>query len=309
VTTGGHVRAPGLDGATAWLNSGPLTRDDLNGGVVAYDFWTYTCINWFRTLPHIRSWVARYGGHGLTVIGIHTPEFAFEHELANVRAAVDGHRIDYPVALDNDYAIWRAFDNHYWPALYLADADGRIRHHQFGEGGYDDAEEVIEQLLEEAGHDLPRGFARLDAEGVEVAADWDHLDSPETYLGRDRGERLVTVPSDDLRLNQWKVDGDWAIRPDSAFLADGAGTIAYRFRARDVNLVMGSTQGEIPFRVLIDGEAPSSANGADCDAEGNGAVSDPRLYQLIRQRDRIAERTFEITFASPGVGAYSFTFG
>jgi thiol-disulfide isomerase/thioredoxin len=231
-------QAPALDGATTWLNSEPLAPADLRGHVVAYDFWTYTCVNWLRTLPYIRAWADRYRAHGLIVIGVHTPEFAFEHELANVREAIEVHRIDYPVAIDNDYAIWRAFDNHYWPALYLADANGAIRHHQFGEGGYEQAEGVIEQLLGEAGgHDLPRGVVDVGAEGVEVAADLEHLASPETYLGSARGERFVPERNPRrLRLNQWALVGQWTIRQDAAFLDEGAGTIAYRFRARDVNL-------------------------------------------------------------------------
>jgi len=315
-------QAPALDGATTWLNSDPLAPADLRGHAVAYDFWAYTCVNWLRTLPYVRAWADRYGEHGLIVIGVHTPEFVFEHELANVREAITVHRIDYPVAIDNDYAIWRAFDNNYWPALYLADANGAIRHHQFGEGGYEQAERVIEQLLDEAGgRDLPRGAVDVDAEGVEVGADLVHLASPETYLGSARWERFVPLRSDDpatsrawvvprgLGLNQWALAGEWTIREDAAFLDEGAGTIAYRFRARDVNLVLRSTRGETPFRVLIDGGVPGPSSGADCDDEGNGTISEPRLYQLIRQRDPSGEHTFEITFAAPGVGAYVFTFG
>jgi hypothetical protein len=220
--------------------------------------------------------------------------------------------------IDNDYAIWRAFDNHYWPALYLADPDGVIRHHRFGEGGYDEAERAIKQLLDEAGDsDLPAGAVHVAADGVEVAADWDQLESPETYLGLVRGERFAAARGEDrayvvpdvLRLNQWALAGEWTIRQDSAFLDEGAGTIAYRFRARDVNLVMGSTRGETPFRVLIDGRSPGSSSGADCDQEGHGVLLQPRLHQLIRQRDSVDEHTFEIAFEAPGVGAYAFTFG
>jgi thiol-disulfide isomerase/thioredoxin len=307
-------RAPALDGATAWLNSDPLTPGDLHGHVIAYDFWTYTCVNWLRTLPYIRAWAGRYREHGLIVVGIHTPEFVFERELANVQEAVVAHRVDYPVAIDNDYAVWRAFDNQYWPALYLANAEGAIRHHQFGEGGYEQAERVIKQLLEEAGaRDLPRGSVDVDAAGVEiagveVAADWDSVGSPETYLGAGRSQGLA-AGREDLRLNHWTLVGDWTIRPDAAFLDKGAGTIVYRFRARDVNLVIGSTQGATAFRALVDGGPPGASKGADCDEEGNGVVSEPRLYQLIRQPDPSGEHTFEITFATPGVGAYAFTFG
>jgi thiol-disulfide isomerase/thioredoxin len=302
-------QAPALSGATTWLNSEPLTPADVQGHVVAYDFWTYTCVNWLRTLPYLRSWDERYREHGLIVVGIHTPEFVFEHEFANVQQAVGIERIDYPVAMDNDYAIWRAFDNNYWPALYLADANGAIRHHQFGEGGYEQAERIIQQLLGDAGaRDLPRDVVGVEPVGVEVAADWDDVGSPETYLGRSRGQGFVPA-SDDLRLNHWALEGEWVTRQDSVVLNDGAGMIAYRFRARDVNVVMGSTRGEIPFRVRLDGHEPGASAGVDCDERGEGVVSQPRLYQLIRQRGSIDERTIEITFAEPGVGAYAFTFG
>ena len=303
------TRAPALDGATAWLNSDPLTPADLHGHVVAYDFWTYTCVNWLRTLPYLRAWVDRYREHGLIVVGIHTPEFVFEHRLGNVRDAVGIDRIDYPVVVDNDYKIWRAFDNHYWPALYLADAVGVIRHHQFGEGGYKQAERVIQELLEEAGRrDVPRGLVDVEPVGVEVAADWDHVGSPETYLGVSRGQGFVSERND-LRLNRWTRDGTWSTRQDSVVLEDGAGGIAYRFRARDVNVVLGATRGEVPFRVLLDGEAPGTSHGADCDADGRGVVSQSRLYQLVRLEDPLDEHTFEITFAAPGVAAFAFTFG
>jgi thiol-disulfide isomerase/thioredoxin len=309
ILRGADVRAPALDRATAWLNTDPLTSANLQGHVVAYDFWTYTCVNWLRTLPYIRGWFARYREHGLIVVGVHTPEFAFEHELANVEEAVGVDRIDYPVVLDNEYAIWRAFDNHYWPALYLADADGVIRHTHFGEGGYAEAERVIQQLLDKAGgRDLPRGLVDVHPGGVEVAADWDQVGSPETYLGRSRGGQGFVVARNDLRLNHWTLEGAWTTRQDSVVLEEGVGTIAHRFRARDVNLVLAS-RGETPFRVLVDGRPPGSSHGADCDQAGQGVVSEPRLYQLIRQRDRIEERTFEVTFAEPGIAAYAFTFG
>jgi thiol-disulfide isomerase/thioredoxin len=304
------VRAPALDRATTWLNSEPQTSASLQGHAVAYDFWTYTCVNWLRTLPYLRAWSARYREHGLIVIGIHTPEFAFEHELANVEEAVAADRIDYPVVVDNDYAIWRAFDNHYWPALYIAGADGVIRHRQFGEGGYAEAERVIQQLLNDVGgRDVPRGLVDVDPEGVEVAADWDQVDSPETYLGRSRGGQGFVAERKDVRLNHWALDGAWTIRQDSAVLDEGEGTIAFRFRARDVNLVLASTRGQTSFRVLIDGRPPGSSHGADCDQAGQGVVSKSRLYQLIRQRDPIDEQTFEITFAAPGIAAFAFTFG
>jgi hypothetical protein len=279
-------------------------------------------VNWLRTLPYLRAWADRYREHGLIVIGIHTPEFVFERELANVQAAIADHGVDYPVVMDNDYAIWRAFDNHFWPALYLADADGTIRHHQFGEGGYEQAERVVKQLLDGiGGHDLPPDVVHVEAEGVEAAADWDHLASPETYLGVRGGQRFLSARDDDptkprayvvprgLRLNQWALAGEWTIRQDAAFLDEGAGTVAYRFRARDVNLVMASPRAATSFRVLIDGRPPGPSSGADCDQEGEGTVSQPRLYQLIRQRDPVDEHTFQITFATPGVAAYAFTFG
>jgi thiol-disulfide isomerase/thioredoxin len=315
-------RAPLIDGATSWLNSAPLTPADLDGHVVAYQFWTYTCVNWLRTLPYIRAWADQYRDHGLIVIGIHTPEFAFERDPANVREAVRADRIGYPVAIDDKYTVWRAFDNHYWPALYLAGADGLVRHHQFGESGYEQAEEVIQQLLGDAGcRDLPRRVGHVDLEGAEAAADWDHLASPETYLGLARSQGFVPERDHDpaqsrayvvpqgLRLNQWALSGEWTIGQDAAFLHEGPGSIAYRFRARDVNLVLSPTRGETPFRVQIDGQAPGSSHGTDCDEEGHGAVPQPRLYQLIRQRDAIDEHTFEISFAAPGVEAYVFTFG
>ncbi len=312
-------QAPALDGATAWLNSEPLAPADLDGHVVAYDFWTYTCVNWLRTLPYLRAWHERYREHGLIVIGVHTPEFEFERELSNVQEAIVVDGIDYAVAVDSDYAIWTAFANNYWPALYLADATGTLRHHQFGESDYEQADGLIRRLLDEAGaRDLPSSLGAVAAAGAELAADWAHLASPETYLGFARGERLVSerdehagsyVPPLALRLNEWSLAGAWAIRQDGAHLSDGAGTIAYRFRARDVNLVMGSTRGEAPFRVSIDGEEPGAWAGVDCDAHGDGVVDKPRMYQLIRQPDTAGDHTFEITFAAPGVGAYVFTFG
>ena len=301
--------APALDGATTWLNSEPLTPVDLRGHVVAYDIGTYTCVNWLRTLPYVRAWANRYRDHGLIVVGIHTPEFGFEHALDRVREAVRVDRIDYPVAVDNDYAIWRAFDNHYWPALYVADADGAIRHHQFGEGGYDRAEQVIRRLLQEAGaRDLPGGSVDVEATGVEVAADWDQLASPETYLGSARAERFRSAGGP-LGLNEWALDGAWAIQQEAAILQEGVGTITYRFRSRDANLVMGSSRGDTLFRVLIDGEPPGSSSGTDCDAGGHGTVSEPRLYQLVRQPGSIEEHILELTFEAPGVEAYVFTFG
>jgi thiol-disulfide isomerase/thioredoxin len=312
-----HGRAPNLDKAIGWLNSPPLTSADLRGHVVAYDFWTYTCVNWLRTLPYLRGWAQRYDEHGLIVIGIHTPEFGFEGEIENVRQAVLELDVEYPVVADSNYAIWQAFDNHYWPALYIADGDGVIRYHHFGEGAYEQSERIIQQLLQESGdRKLPSDLTDVNATGVEVAADWDHLESPETYLGAGRGERFAGHRDEDgyrspstLHLNHWALEGAWTIRPDAAILDSGSGTIAYRFRARDVNLVLASSAGNIPFRVRLDGQTPDQAHGADCDERGNGVLSQPRLYQLVRQRDRPVERTFEVTFDAPGAAAYAFTFG
>jgi thiol-disulfide isomerase/thioredoxin len=313
-----------FDGATDWLNSLPLTPADLRGKVVLVDFWTYTCINWLRTLGYVRAWAERYEELGLVVIGVHTPEFPFEHDVDNVRRAAADMRVDYPVALDNGYAVWDAFSNHYWPAAYIADAEGRIRHHQFGEGGYEECERVIQQLLRDAGADgVPDDLVAGAGDGFEAQADWANLGTPETYLGYDQAERFAShggakldqartyaVP-ERLRLNQWALSGDWTIGRRVAMLDRSGGSIAFRFRARDVHLVMapGAGGATVPFRVQVDGQAPGEARGLDVDENGEGVVADPRLHQLIREVGPIAERTFEITFAAPGVGAYSFTFG
>ncbi len=315
---------PSLDGATEWLNSPPLTAAGLRGKVVLVDFWTYTCINWLRTLPYVRAWAEKYKDRGLVVIGVHTPEFDFEHDLDNVRRAVKDRRVDYPVAVDNDYAIWSAFDNHYWPALYFVDAQGQIRHHQFGEGRYEQSEMIVQQLLTEAGsggigHDL----VSADARGAEAAADWDSLRSPENYLGYQRTENFassngavvdtphVYAAPGRLRLNHWALAGDWTVQPEAIALNQPDGRIAYRFHARDLHLVMGPTARGAPvrFRLRIDGQPPGAAHGTDVDDQGNGTVTEPRLYQLVRQPGPITERTLEITFLDPGVGAYAFTFG
>jgi thiol-disulfide isomerase/thioredoxin len=320
----GEGSMPPLDGATTWLNSEPLTADVLRGKVVAVDFWTYTCINWLRTLPYIRAWAERYHDAGLVVIGVHTPEFPFEHDLENVRRAVREMRVTYPVAIDNDYAVWDAFNNNYWPALYLIDAEGRIRHHQFGEGDYEEAETVIQQLLAEAGvKGLDHALVAVDARGLEVAADWDHLGSGETYIGYARtdgfaspggavlGERhLYTVP-EHLRHNEWALSGDWTIERGYAALNSAGGRIAYRFHARDLHLVMGPPQPgtAVRFRVFIDGSPPGAAQGGDVDEHGKGVARNQRLYQLIRQVASIVDRTFEIEFLDADVEAYAFTFG
>jgi hypothetical protein len=311
-----HTHAPSLDDADTWLNSPPLRAADLRGNVVAYDFWTYTCVNWLRTLPYLRAWWHRYREHGLVVVGVHSPEFGFEHGLENVREAVQMLDVDYPVVIDNDFEIWRSFDNHYWPALYVADADGAIRHTHFGEGGYEEGERAIQELLAESGRSVPQGLVHVSPAGVEVAADWGHLGSPESYLGSARGDRFVAARGDrgyvvpeSLRLNEWALGGDWDVRRDAVSLETGPGTLAYRFRARDVNLVLASEAGTIPFRVTVDGNPPGRAHGVDCSEDGRGVLSSPRLYQLVRLPDRATEGTFAITFETSGATGYVFTFG
>jgi thiol-disulfide isomerase/thioredoxin len=316
---------PSFAGATGWLNSTPLSTEELRGRVVLVDFWTYTCINWLRTLPYRRAWADRYADHGLVLIGVHTPEFSFERDIDNVRRAVAEMGITYPVAVDSDYAIWRAFDNHYWPALYLADAQGRIRHHHFGEGAYDRSETILQQVLIEAGAvNLGSGLVDVEAQGIEVGADWDDLLSPENYLGYSRTENLSTPDSGvvgqrhtypepgGLRLNQWAPSGDWTIGAEAAASNDTGGRIAYCFHARDLNLVMGPAMrgNDVRFRVLVDGGPPGDSHGVDVDHQGNGVVSDQRLYQLVRQPEPVvADHQFDIEFLDPGVEAYVFTFG
>jgi thiol-disulfide isomerase/thioredoxin len=315
---------PSLSGATGWLNSPPLTATDLPGKVVLVNFWTYTCINWLRTLPYVRAWADKYQGQGLVVIGVHTPEFDVERDLDNVRRAATDLQVDYPVAIDNDYAVWDAFNNHYWPALYFVDAQGQIRHHRFGEGDYEQSEAIIQQLLTEAGvggigHDL----VSVDADGVEVAADWDSLWSPENYLGYQRTENFagsngavldtphVYAAPARLALNQWALAGNWTVKRQATVLNQAGGRIAYRFHARDLHMVMAppASGTSVRFRVGLDRQPPSAARGTDVDDQGNGTLTDPRLYQLIRQPGPVSERSFEITFLDPGVHAYAFTFG
>jgi thiol-disulfide isomerase/thioredoxin len=308
----GHL--PGLDGATGWLNSEPLTPVSLRGKVVLVDFWTYTCINWLRTLGYVRAWAEKYEDQGLVVVGVHTPEFPFEKDPDNVRWAAKEMRVEYPVALDPNYAVWRAFSNHYWPAVYIADAEGRIQHHQFGEGGYDECERVIQRLLREAGRDgIGDDLVSPTLEGFEVQANWTNLESPETYLGSDQAQNFAgtDVPPDSLTLNQWALARDWTIEGGASVLNEAGGRIAFRFHARDVNLVLGPrTPGtSIPFHVLVDGEPPGDAHGLDVDEEGNGMVVHQRLYQLIREPGSITDRTVEIAFLEPGVEGYVFTFG
>jgi thiol-disulfide isomerase/thioredoxin len=297
----GHL--PSFDGATEWLNSAPLSPADLRGQVVLVDFWTLTCINWLRTEPYVRAWSQAFRDDGLVVVGVHTPEFSFEHEIERVRRATEQRAIDYPVALDNDYAVWSAFDNHYWPALYFVDRDGVIRDHHFGEGRYEQSERVIQQLL-----GIARDLAVVEAAGVEAEADWHNLRSPETYLGYARGGRKA--PLEHLRLNQWGLSGEWTSGAEKVTLERANGSIAVRFHARDAHLVLSrNAHDPIPFRVLLDGEAPGSSHGIDVDEDGGGVLDAGRLYQLVRQRESIRERTLEITFLERGAEAYVFTFG
>jgi len=314
---------PSLAGATQWLNSPPLSVASLRGKVVLVDFWTYSCINCLRSLPYVRGWADKYKDHGLVVIGVHAPEFAFEKDPANVAKAVKDLGVDYPVALDNRYAIWQGFNNQYWPAHYFIDARGRIRHHHFGEGEYEQGEDVIRQLLTEAGqHDLPGGYVSGDRRGVEAADSGDPTRSPETYVGYARAAQFAggRVAHDDpwdyhapaaLGANQWSLDGRWAVHAESAQLQRAGGRIVYRFRGRDLHLVLGPGADGKPvrFRVTLDGKAPGADHGMDTDADGNGVVNGQRLYQLVRQAHGSGERVFEITFLDPGAQAYAFTFG
>jgi thiol-disulfide isomerase/thioredoxin len=315
---------PSLGGATAWLNSPPLTATGLRGHVVLIDFWTYTCINWRRTLPYIRAWSEKYKDQGLIVIGVHTPEFEFEKNLDNVRWAVKDMHIDYPVAVDSDRNVWAAFQNEGWPALYIVDAKGQIRHYFLGEGDYVQSERIIQRLLMEAGHPpTTHGLVTNDATGFEAAADWDDLRSVENYLGYAQtdlfsspgslvpDQRHVFAFPAQLEINHWALSGDWTPGAHAVRLNAANGRIAYRFHARDLHLVMGpATPGAtVRFRVSIDGKPPGAAHGLDVDEQGNGTVKEQRFYQLIRQPKPIEDRQFEIEFLDPGVDAYDFTFG
>jgi len=316
---------PSLAGATGWLNSPPLDAQALRGKVVLVDFWTYSCINCLRAMPYVREWAERYRDHGLVVIGVHAPEFAFERNLANVQRAVKDLKVTYPVAIDNDFAIWRGFNNKYWPAHYFIDAQGRIRAHHFGEGNYAQSEQIIRQLLREAGNTLPGDDApvAMALDGVARQADMDNLKSPETYLGHARAENFAspggqrkeqpadyTVPAT-LQHNQWALAGRWTVGNEDARLEAPGGRIAFRFHARDLHLVLapGEDGRPVRFRVRIDGQPPGAAAGGDVSADGGGRVDENRLYQLIRQSGAVQERTFEIEFLDPGVHAYAFTFG
>jgi thiol-disulfide isomerase/thioredoxin len=317
-------KLPSFDGATGWLNTPPLTTSDLTGKIVVVNFWTYTCINWLRQLPYLRAWGEKYADHELIVIGVHTPEFGFEHDPDNIRRAVRDMRIDYPVVIDNNYAIWRAFDNHYWPALYFADTQGRIRHHHFGEGEYQQSEMVIQQLLVEAGTtDHDHEPSPVEARGAEAPADWATLRSPENYTGYARTTNFASPggirPGQDhhyltpakLRLNHWALSGDWTVEDQAARLGTAGGQIACRFHARDLNLVMGPARPETPisFRLLLDGQPPGPDHGTDLDEHGFGTLEEQRLYQLVRQHGHVTERTVEIMFVDAGAEAYAFTFG
>jgi thiol-disulfide isomerase/thioredoxin len=315
---------PPFRGATGWLNSEPLTPEELRGRVVLVDFWTYTCINWLRTFPYVRAWAAKYRDHGLTVIGAHTPEFGFERNIENVMARSRDFGVEYPVAVDSEYGVWNAFANHFWPAVYIADAEGRIRFHHFGEGEYAMQEMVIQQLLVEAGADtFDPDLVTVQPNGFEVAADWRTLRSPESYLGLRQtagfaspDEPRVNQAHDypdprRLGLNQWAPTGSWSLASHAAVSAGAGARVKFQFQARDVNLVMGpaSPGDSIPFRVILDGEAPGAAHGDDVDEAGQGTLTDQRLYQLIRQPGSIGERRIEIEYLDAGAEAYCFTFG
>ena len=314
---------PSLDGAVAWLNSPPLTREALRGKVVVVDFWTYSCVNCLRTLPYVRAWYDKYKDQGLVVIGVHAPEFAFEKDIDNVRRAVKDLGVDYPVAIDNDYAIWRAFDNRYWPAHYFVDAEGRIRYHHFGEGDYAQSEAVIQKLLAEAGAKVAGGFVQPDTGGVAMAAADVASQSPETYLGYSRAEHFASPGGAErdrdhdyaippaLTTDQWALSGTWNVGDEKATLAKPGGRIAFRFHARDVNLVLGPGADGKPvrYRVTIDGKPIGDDRGMDVDASGEGTVTSQRLYQLVRVKGDVVDRTFEIEFLDAGVQAFAFTFG
>ncbi|TPM28294.1 cytochrome c biogenesis protein DipZ [Mesorhizobium sp. B2-3-4] len=314
---------PALDGAVEWINSPPLTAEALKGKVVLVDFWTYSCINCLRSIPYVKAWAEKYRDQGLVVIGVHSPEFAFEKVPANVRKAVSDLNVGYPVAIDNDYAIWRAFRNEYWPAHYFIDARGQIRHHHFGEGDYDGSERIIQQLLAEAGNTkVASDIVKVSASGAEAAAAEADMQSPETYVGYGRAENFVS-PGGAVQdaghiyavgapaLNQWGLAGDWTIAKENATLNQPGGGIAYRFHARDLHLVLGPSADGKPlrFKVTVDGKAPGADHGTDTDADGNGTVTGQRLYQLVRQSGAVGDRLFEIEFLDPGAQAFAFTFG
>jgi thiol-disulfide isomerase/thioredoxin len=317
-------RLASFDGARTWLNSDPLTPEKLHGRVVLVDFWTYTCVNWLRTLPYLRAWAAKYRHDGLTVVGVHTPEFDFERNIENVVAQARRLGVEYPIVVDSGYAVWDAFANHFWPAVYIADGDGRLRFHHFGEGEYPMTEMVIQQLLLAAGSDnVDQSLVGVQPRGLELSADWQTLESPETYVGyrQSSGFAQEDVARFDeptayslpgrLRLNEWGLSGTWTVAGHAATLNEPGGRIGFAFHARDLNLVMGpsSPGGSVPFRVFLDGQLATDAHGSDVELLGNGTVRDPRTYQLIRQSGPIVDRLFEVEFLGAGVEAYCFTFG
>ena len=317
-------RLASFDGATGWLNSPPLTPEGLRGRVVLVDVWTYTCINWLRTLPYVRAWAAKYGEAGLTIVGVHTPEFGFERDVDNITVMAREFGVEYPIAIDSDYGVWRAFDNHYWPAAYLADAEGRVRYHHFGEGEYAAIEMAIQALLLEAGASgIDQDLVMVEPTGLEVAADWRTLRTPETYLGYRQasgfaqeesarfGEQASYNPPGFLPLNAWGLTGAWTVAAHASVSHEPGARVAFRFHARDVNLVMGPLEkgASIPFRVFLDGQPATGAAGTDLDDGARGTLDRQRTYQLVRQTGAIGERTIEIEFEAPGAEAYCFTFG
>jgi thiol-disulfide isomerase/thioredoxin len=317
MTVSERLRMPSLGGATGWLNSEPPGPAELRGHVVLVNFWTLTCINWLRQEPYVRAWSQAYPDDGLVVIGAHTPEFSFEHDIGLVRRATKEREIDYPVAVDNDYGIWSAFDNHYWPALYFVDREGIIRDQHFGEGRYEESERVIQDLL-----GVERELVPVVGHGVEAEADWDNLRTPETYLGHGRGERFASPDGakpdeacayelpERLRTSHWALGGAWTIGRENVVLEEAGGSITFRFDARDAHLVLSpGAQEPIPFRVRLDGEPPGPSHGVEVDEHGDGVLDYGRMYQLVRAHDKVRERTLEITFREPGAEAYAFTFG
>jgi thiol-disulfide isomerase/thioredoxin len=315
---------PSIDGAVAWLNSPPLTNAELKGKVVLVDFWTYSCINCLRTLPYMKAWHEKYKDKGFVIIGVHTPEFAFEKDLKNVTQAAKDLGVTYPIAVDNNYTIWKAFKNQYWPAHYFVDRTGRIRHHKFGEGKYEESEKVLQELLGEEALGKDTNLVSVNATGAQVSGQLKQAYSGETYVGYSRAENMKVTPqvvpktaqdykvAGNLKLNEWGVTGSWQINPQDATLMKAPGKISFRFRARDLHLVLGSnSEKEIRFKVTIDGQAPGSAHGMDIGDDGRGIIKDHRLYQLIRQPSAptYQEKLFEIEFEDPGVQAFAFTFG
>jgi len=319
-----RLHLPSLDGGVGWLNTEPLDPTALRGKVVLVNFWTLTCINWLRQEPYVRAWSQKYRDHGLVVVGAHSPEFPFEHDVEKVRPALEAMAVDYPIAMDNNFAVWGAFENNAWPALYFIDAEGRIRHHHLGEEDYERSERVIQELLAEAGFDgIDRELVSPEISAVEAPADWETLGSPESYVGYERAARFASPdrllpdqPHDygdpgGLELNEWALSGKWTAGRQATVMNEAGGRITYRFHARDVNLVLGPSESgdQVRFRVHVDGTPPGEAHGSDVDDQGNGTVDEFRLYQLVRQPGAVSDRTFEVTFLDPGARAYVFTFG